>query len=1204
MIRTTSLPRWRAPRRLVAVLAMVATLAGLLVLGPAPAASAADPVLRSRVSGEQTLADGTDVFTTVSRDGGQTWQPAKVAGHWGSHPWDGNSYGLPASAQWINCTSSFFTCIDETVLYRTRVQLADSGPLSLKFRVVADNAATPFINGVKAGDKFYTSGTVDIDASLLRHGENIFDMEFVDEGGWAGFRYELYGTLGDQKPTITTAANVVAEATGPNGATVHFTKPQGNDAEDGVLASTCAPASGTQFALGATTVTCVVSDSSLQTASSTFTVTVRDTTAPVVSTLSNLTVEATGPSGSVVTFASAASDTVSGNLPTTCTPASGTSFPIGTRFVSCRATDGAGNVGVRSFSVVVRDTTAPVLVLPAPIVKEATGFATSVTYTATAVDLVDGARPVSCTWGSGTSYAIGTYTQSCSAADVRNNQTTGSFTISIVDTTAPIVNVPSTLVLEATGPAGALAAYSVSAFDMASGSRPVSCSSGGLFPIGTTPVLCQASDPSGNVGQATFHVTVRDTTAPSVGISVAGTSLEGDTRGGAHVHYTSAASDAVSGAIAPACSQPTGAVFPVGTTELSCSAADSSGNIGRSSVLVVVRDTTSPVLILPGGLLAEAVGPLGAPVAYSVSALDVVDGPTEVACSRASDEVFAVGSTLVACSTVDVAGNRSSGAFPIHVVDTTAPVLDLPSRLVFEATNGGGAAVHIPGTATDVVSGDLPVECDIAPGAQLPLGDWQVGCWTTDAAGNRAAAIVDVVVQDTTAPTVQAVPADLAREGDTLGGAHVSWDLALDDAVTPNGALVTSCSIESGSLFQVGATPVTCAATDQAGNTGTTSFTVLVSDTTAPVLVLSGDSVHEATGAEGTQVEYSATASDIVDGPLVPVCTAASGSVFALGSTTVGCSVQDVAGNAADGVFDVTVQDTTAPVVTVPAAITLEATGPGGAVVSFGATASDAVDGAPGVVCSVTSGDEVRIGTTVVGCTSTDAAGNIGGASFTVTVVDTTAPELTVPAGITAEATGPAGAVVSYAVSAADVADAGVDIDCSKASGTTFPITGTSVVCVATDDAGNSTTRTFTVTVEDTTKPVVTFAGNQGTYGVDDTVAITCAVTDAVTSLICAGVSGAAWSFGVGDESVTRTATDVAGNTGSGTVAFRVVVVRDDLCALTTRFVPEKGLANSLCVKLRAGSFGAYRNELRAQSGKKISAANATLLSNLSLSLG
>jgi len=79
----------------------------------------------------------------------------------------------------------------------------------------------------------------------------------------------------------------------------------------------------------------------------------------------------------------------------------------------------------------VIDTTAPVLTLPAPVVAATSLSGAIVTYVASAVDLVDGARPVTCTPASGSSFAIGTTTVTCSASDTRGNTATGSFVVTV-----------------------------------------------------------------------------------------------------------------------------------------------------------------------------------------------------------------------------------------------------------------------------------------------------------------------------------------------------------------------------------------------------------------------------------------------------------------------------------------------------------------------------------------------------------------------------------------------------------------------------------------------------------------------------------------------------------------------------------------------------------------------------------------------------
>ena len=102
-----------------------------------------------------------------------------------------------------------------------------------------------------------------------------------------------------------------------------------------------------------------------------------------------------------------------------------------------------------------------------------------------------------------------------------------------------------------------------------------------------------------------------------------------------------------------------------------------------------------------------------------------------------------------------------------------------------------------------------------------------------------------------------------------------------------------------------------------------------------------------------------------------------------------------------------------------------------------------------------------EIAYTYAGDGNFNGAGGVG----TLTVVDTTAPAITVPANITATATTPSGAVVTFSASATDLVDGARPTVCSPASGSTFAIGTTTVTCIASDTRSNSASRSFTVTV-------------------------------------------------------------------------------------------------------------------------------------------
>jgi hypothetical protein len=79
-----------------------------------------------------------------------------------------------------------------------------------------------------------------------------------------------------------------------------------------------------------------------------------DSTPPVLTVPGNITVNATSPSGAVVSYAVTVTDADDPNPTVSCTLASGSTFPVGTTAVNCSANDFSGNSATASFNVIVR----------------------------------------------------------------------------------------------------------------------------------------------------------------------------------------------------------------------------------------------------------------------------------------------------------------------------------------------------------------------------------------------------------------------------------------------------------------------------------------------------------------------------------------------------------------------------------------------------------------------------------------------------------------------------------------------------------------------------------------------------------------------------------------------------------------------------------------------------------------------------------
>jgi hypothetical protein len=166
---------------------------------------------------------------------------------------------------------------------------------------------------------------------------------------------------------------------------------------------------------------------------------------------------------------------------------------------------------------------------------------------------------------------------------------------------------------------------------------------------------------------------------------------------------------------------------------------------------------------------------------------------------------------------------------------------------------------------------------------------------------------------DSVGPVISGMPASSSVEATgALTLVSCQMPTAVDD---DSGVLSIACSPVSGTALAMGAHVVTCVATDNAGNSSSTMFTVTVADTTAPTIAAHADVAGgEAVSAAGVAVSYDAPVTDdVIDGAGVATCSPVSGETFPIGVSTVTCSATDAAGNTATSMFSVTVTDVTTP---------------------------------------------------------------------------------------------------------------------------------------------------------------------------------------------------------------------------------------------------------------------------------------------------
>ena len=305
------------------------------------------------------------------------------------------------------------------------------------------------------------------------------------------------------------------------------------------------------------------------------------------------------------------------------------------------------------------------------------------------------------------------------------------------------------------------------------------------------------------------------------------------------------------------CNPASGSTFAKGVTAVVCGATNTSGFGASCTFNVTVLDNEAPVIsgcptaislnTTPG--LCTAVAAWTAP-----TATDNCDGARTVTCTPASGSTFAKGPTTVTCRASDTSLNtNSSCTFTVTVTDAELPAC--PANVTVNADSGQCSKSNVTFAATDNCA-VTNQSCTPPSGSTFAVGTNTVNCTLQDSSGNTTVCSFTVAVRDTQAPVVTC-PANMAfnRDSGQLSRANVTWTATANDNC--GGAVGVICTPVSGSTFPVGATTVTCSASDAAGNTGTCTFQVAV---LAPALVhrynfaeLSGTTVSDFVGtAHGT----------------------------------------------------------------------------------------------------------------------------------------------------------------------------------------------------------------------------------------------------------------------------------------------------------------------------------------------------------------
>jgi DNA-binding IclR family transcriptional regulator len=437
----------------------------------------------------------------------------------------------------------------------------------------------------------------------------------------------------------------------------------------------------------------------------------------------------------------------------------------------------------------------------------------------------------------------------------------------------------------------------------------------------------------------------------------------------------------------------------------------------------------------------------------------------------------------------NAAGSTDTQPATVTVVDTTAPLITACAPAPTLAA-GPGCQAPLPELtglvgATDL---NLPLTVTQTPpaGTLLDLGETTVTVTVTDAAGNPATCPTTVTVVDQTAPVITLCPpAQELPAGPTctalvpdLTGALLATDC------DPN--LTRTQTPPAGTVIGLGDTTVTLTVRDGAANATPCEVTLTVRDATPPAITAGAPPqtlVADAQCQAGVPDFTGALTATDCHGPLTVTQSPPAGAPAGLGQTLVTLTVTDAAGNPATSETTLTVRDETAPAIASCApAPTLAADATGQATLPDLTGLVQAADcGGPLTVSQAPpAGTRLELGETPVTFTVTDAAGNAAHCAVPVTVVQ--APRITQQPASTTNELGSALELPATAGGSAPLAwqwhhGTNALADATNATLTLAPLAFADAGeywARVRNAAGSTDTQPATVTVVDTTAPLIT----------------------------------------------------------------------------------------------------------------------------------
>jgi hypothetical protein len=353
-------------------------------------------------------------------------------------------------------------------------------------------------------------------------GDTTVTYSISDTSGNVGSCSFLVRIVDAENPAVTCPPDIV-QATDPGQSYANVSWTPANYSDNvAVTFLNLDHAIGSHFTLSTTTVRYTVGDAAGNQATCTFTVTVVDQESPSITCpASQILPTDTGSNARVVTWtAPSVGSGISDNIGAVASSiasshASGSSFPLGTTTVTYSVRDAAYNNVTCSFTITILDRENPVISCPSNIVQGNDAGLTSARVTWVAPSASDnvGVAVTESTHNSNDSFPMGDTTVAFTFRDSAGNLANCTWVITVVDNEAPYVPCPSSkFVLLKSSETQSSVTWGVPVptdnhfvKTLTSTHNP-----GDIFQVGNTMVTYTAYDPSGNVGNCTFIVTISD----------------------------------------------------------------------------------------------------------------------------------------------------------------------------------------------------------------------------------------------------------------------------------------------------------------------------------------------------------------------------------------------------------------------------------------------------------------------------------------------------------------------------------------------------------------------------------------------------------------------------------------------------------------------------------------------------------------------